>query len=203
MENIKIELGKFPLNLEAIKAQGTKYLNNNSNVKNGVINILHRPWVAPMNWGMMLFVGAELKWFEEFTERTNKNIPDYYKDFLRAINGCFIYDLSLYGLTPSIYSGGLLDRSNLQCHDITTANNQWIREYDVDSELFHFGGRAYSDEENIGYFSGKNDIIMSIRTNGEILKEWDDFSQFLKEEINEAEKMMIQEVPEKVILKTE
>ena len=79
----------------------------------------------------------------------------------------------------------------------------WWTEYEVDSELFHFGGRAYSDEENIGYFSGKNDVIMSIRTNGEIIKEWDDFPRFLKEEINEAEKMMIQEVPEKVILKTE
>ncbi|MBK8807840.1 MAG: SMI1/KNR4 family protein [Bacteroidales bacterium] len=118
-----------------------------------------------------------------------------YKDFLREINGCFIFDFALFGLTPSIYTTGLLDRSKVQCFDLGTANRSWISEYEIDEKLFHFGGRAYSYDENIGYFIDINGIIKSIRINGQIIKEWSDFSEFLRDEIEAAEKMMIDELP--------
>ena len=84
----------------------------------------------------MLFKGADKSWLEQFENMTQKLIPDFYKNFLGLVNGCFVHGISFYGLTPSIYIKGTLDRSILQCHDLTTANNEWINEYEVDKRLF-------------------------------------------------------------------
>mgnify|MGYP006128358587 CR=1 FL=1 len=197
-KEVSIELEKIPEQMEAIKMQGIKYLNQSSTIQDGAINILYRPWIAQMNWGITLFQGADKNWFSDFFQKTNKVVPDFYMEFLELINGFFIYDMSLYGLTPSIYNSGLLDRENLQCHDLQSANKDWIKEYKVSHELFHFGSRAYSEEENIGYFSDQDNIIKSIRTNGEVLNQWENFSDFLKDEILEAEKIMIKEAPENI-----
>jgi hypothetical protein len=194
-ENIKIEIGKIPDSFLAIKEQGLKYLKNNSKLDTSAINILHRPWVAPFNWGLTLFKGVNPNWLNQFTKLTNKTIPDFYCEFLLSINGCFIYNLSLYGLTPSIYTKGTLDRSSLQCLDLTTANNNWINEYNVSQDLFYFGGRVYSPSENIGYFVEQNLTIKSIRKNGKEIQEWSDFKTFLIEEVTQAENMMKSEIP--------
>lgn len=50
-----------------IKKQAKKYLKNNSNIdKHETINVFHRPWIAPLNWSLMLFKGADKVWFEQF-----------------------------------------------------------------------------------------------------------------------------------------
>ncbi|WP_157503060.1 hypothetical protein [Mangrovimonas xylaniphaga] len=170
-------------------------------MNDSVLNILHRPWVARLNWGLMLYQGAQVNWFSEFTKRTGKEIPKFYIDFLISINGGFIYDLSLYGLTPTLYNSGQLNRSILQCHDLTTANNNWIREFDVDPELFHFGGRSYNYDENVGYFYDDQKILC-YRKNGELINNWDTFSNMLSDEIKIVEQEMLGEVPEGIDLTT-
>ena len=92
---------------------------------------------------------------------------------------------------------GTLDRSQLQCHDLIIANQDWINEYKVPQSYFHFGSRAYAYDENIGYFFDNNKI-RSIRGNGKIVNEWTGFSDFLSDEIKEAEKIMIKEIPKEV-----
>ena len=142
MKEITDRIETWPVELEPIKIQVKKYLENNSTIDEAVLNILHRPWVAPLNWGLMLYRGADAEWFLEFERRTQKVVPTFYQNFLEVINGGFIYGMSMYGLTPSIYSTGVLKRTILQCHDLTTANTSWIHEYDVDPVLFHFAGRG-------------------------------------------------------------
>jgi hypothetical protein len=46
----------------------------------------------------------------------------------------------------------LLNRTVLQCRDLATAANYWIRDYCVPAGLFHFGYRYFSFSENVGYF---------------------------------------------------
>lgn len=125
---------------------------------------------------------------------TQKLIPDFYKRFLTVLNGSFIHGISFYGLTPSIYLRGKLDRSILQCHDLTTANNEWIKEYKVDKKFFHFGGRSYSNSENLGYFFD-SDKILAIRKNGNVINEWTNYFEFLFDEIENAEQMTLQKIP--------
>jgi hypothetical protein len=122
-------------------------------------------------------------------------MPDLCKEILSQMNGCFIYKFSLFGLPESMYKNGTLDRKTLNQFDLRTANQHWIREYRLKSNYFHFGGRAYTDNENIGYFLDHDQIIYSIRTSGEILKTWTSLKEFLTDEIIEAEKMMREGLP--------
>lgn len=194
MENIYQIIDSYPDEYLTIKKQARKYVHNGSNIDdNQRVNILHRPWIAHLNWGLMLYKGADEKWIIEAEATINKTIPDFYKRFLTNINGCFLYDISMFGLIPS------LTRSFLQCHDLTTANIEWIKEFDIDQSFFHFGGGTYSYEENTGYFYGQN-TILSIRRNGKIVKEWNNFSDFLNDEMTRAEKKMLKEVPKKTTL---
>lgn len=59
-------------------------------------------------------------------------MPNFYGRFLSFVNGAFIYNLSLYGISSSVREKNLLDRSILQCHDLILANNHWIQEYNVE-----------------------------------------------------------------------
>ena len=189
MDNIYKIIDTYPDEYLAIKKQARKYIQNGSNIDNNQrINILHRPWVARLNWGLMLYKSADTKWIDEAEASINKTIPDFYKRFLTNINGCFIYDISMFGLIHS------LTRSFLQCHSLTIANNDWIMEFDVDQSLFHFGGGRYSHEENTGYFYGQ-DKIMSIRKNGKLVNEWSSFADFLNEELIRAENEMLKKIP--------
>ena len=98
----------------------------------------------------------------------------------------------IYGLTPSLYNNKLLDRTMHQCMSLDQANTQWIKEYNVDKKLFYFGSRAYSNEENIGYFlNGKK--IQTILENGEIKNEYISIKEFLEEEIKISEEIYLKE----------
>ena len=189
MENLHSVIDSYPDEYIGIKTQAKKYIQNGSNIdERGRLNILHRPWLAPLNWGLMLYKGADLKWIKETEEVIQKPIPDFYSRFLTHINGCFLYDISMFGLIHS------LTRSFLQCHDLITANCSWIGEYEIDHNFFHFGGGRYSDDENTGYFYGNNKII-SILNNGKIINEWGNFSDFLNDELLRAEREMLKNVP--------
>jgi hypothetical protein len=194
MGNIYKIIDSYPDEYIAIKKQAKKYIQNGSGIDNSeTVNILHRPWIAPLNWGLMLYQGTDIKWINQAEETIGKTIPDFYKNFLTNINGCFLYDMSMFGLIHS------LTRSFLQCHDLTTANSNWIEEFDVDQSFFHFGGGTYSYDENMGYFYGQNKII-SIRKNGKLVNEWNNFSDFLNDELIRAEKEMLKDVPKKIKL---
>ena len=194
MKDILKSIDTFPDEYFAIKKQAKKYSLNGSTIDDDQqINILHRPWVARLNWGLMIYKGVDTKWISEAEVTINRTIPDFYKRFLTNANGCFLYDISLFGLTHS------LTRSFLQCHSLISANNDWIKEFDVDQNLFHFGGGTYSDEENTGYFYGLNKI-MSVRKNGKILQEWTSFSDFLNDELDRAEREMLKDIPKQIKL---
>ncbi|PIQ21577.1 MAG: hypothetical protein COW65_08300 [Cytophagales bacterium CG18_big_fil_WC_8_21_14_2_50_42_9] len=196
IDQIKIQLKDINKKYPSIASQSLKYIENNSNIDdNNNINIFYRPWVGPKNWGIKLFDPIKNSWIKDFQERTNKIIPDFYIDFLKTTNGGFIYDLSLYGLPPSLYTNGLLSRTIPQSHDLISANNSWIVNYEIEKEHFYFGGRAYTFDENVGYFY-KNDEIIIIRKNGETINKWYNFNNFLSDEIDKAEIMMKEEIPD-------
>ena len=201
MKEILERTDTFPIELSSITIQIKRYLDNNSNIDELVLNVLHRPWVARLNWGIMIYKGVKTNWFAEFTKITDKEIPDFYKDFLKHINGGFIYGISMYGLTPSFFETGLLNRTLLQCHNLTSANNQWIREFKVENNLFYFASRNYTEDENVGYFS-KDNLILCYRKNGQLLKQWNSLKEMLSEEIEIAEQIMLKNIPKEINIKT-
>lgn len=63
MENIYKIIGFYPDEYIAIKKQAKKYIQNNSKVDDKqTINVLHSPWIAPLNWGLVLYKGADAEW---------------------------------------------------------------------------------------------------------------------------------------------
>src|SRR6478609_7706159 len=99
---------------DPIKEQATKYFDSDSKIReDGAAQIFRRPWVAPLNFGLLLFPPVDKAWFSEFYKLTNKAIPKIYQDILLIMNGCFVYDFALYGLPKTIYTDGLLSRRSL------------------------------------------------------------------------------------------
>jgi hypothetical protein len=191
---IKSFLDNLPDEWNAIKQQAVKYFDDDSDMrKDGAAQIFKRPWIAPLNFGLLLFPPVKKEFIILFEQRTGKAMPSLYKSVLLQMNGCFAYDFSLYGLPESMYQRNLLDRSFLQQYDLGAANMHWIYEYEVNDRLFHIGSRAYSFEENVGYFIDGENNILSIKTNGEQIRKWNSFESFLLEEIQEAEILMIKE----------
>lgn len=200
---VKRYLDKLPKEFKPIVDQANKYyaFDNKAAVRSdGAIQILNCTWVAPENYGLLLFPPAENKLIDKFEKQNKLRIPKSYKDILTMMNGCFVYDFALYGIPASLYSRGLLDRTTLSQFDLGDANQFWKHEYETgaDDDLFHIGGRAYSFEENIGYFIDPDDKIISLQKSGEALKTWANFGDFLQDEINEAEKIMLSEMPKKL-----
>ena len=194
-KDIKDILDKLDSNLNPIKEQAIRYFDIESNVgADNVVQIFKRPWVAPENFGLILYPPVEKEWLFEFERKTGKIIPKLYEEILLQMNGCFVYDFSLFGLPKSIYTKGVLDRCILQQFDLTEANSSWIREYDANQDLFHIGSHCY--DERIGYFVDNN-TILSIKETGEIVNSFATVKDFLIKEIEMAEKIMIMERDDK------
>ncbi len=150
-------------------------------------NIAHRPWIAPENYLITLFVPAKKSWFSKYKQLHNIDIPKVIQNVLIQTNGFFAFGMSFYGMPPTMLkSDPGLDRSRL---NIGTANRRWKLGYNIDQSLFHFAARHYTDSENIGYFLDKNSNIYSFRKTGEQLGMWSDLSSFLASEIKASEEL--------------
>jgi hypothetical protein len=184
-QKIKEHLSTLPAEFSALKVSGLEYLKYCSSIElDGALQIAHRPWIAPLNYAIHIFPPAPKSWLKKFAGR---KIPHHYQQFLLSTNGLFAFDLCLYGLPPSLQkSPALVDRSRLQCLDLTIANTDWAREFNVDPQLFLFGGSPHSDSENIGYFMQQNGKVRAIRKTGENLREWETFQNFLGAELHLA-----------------
>jgi len=190
MTEIANRIDRLPDTLAPLKAKALQYLKYPSNVDTGgILQIGHRPWVAELNYMITLYPGLVREDIARYPVRRGfLEIPTVYSDFLTHVNGGFFFGISLCGIPPSMLSEPpLLDRSVLQCHDIGSANLDWISEYRVSEGLFHFGGRHFSFTENVGYFLDDSDRILSFRSSGECIGQWNYFSDFLEAELAASE----------------
>jgi len=185
---IEARLNRIPEEFSALRDQVLGYLSLGSVIdSDNNLLIGHIPRVGVEAYLFTLFAPAQKVWFDKFSENVHKEIPASYQALLLVTNGYFAFDLSLYGLTPSMQkSPPLLDRTKRQCHDISEANRFWIKEFGVSEDQFYFGGRAWSTSENLGYFIGPDAIIRALRKSGEMVGEWSTLPAFLKEELTSA-----------------
>lgn len=197
-EKIIETLESIPAEYDSLKEHSFKYLNYCSIIDvDGKIQMGHRPWVAPYNFAITLFTPAKKSWFSKFKQIYGISIPTVYQKFLLISNGSYFYDLDLFGIIPSLLKDdGVLDKSKLNCLDLGLANGHWIKEYNVDDKFFHFGGRRYSYNENVGYFILKDGSIEVIRKCGGVISHYNTFPEFLEMELKIAENIMKEETPD-------
>jgi hypothetical protein len=191
VDAIQKRLDALPDFLAPLKEAAGRYLKYPSMIGNdGVMNIGHRPWVAQLNYMLMICPGIDPDSLERYCYRFPIQVPEVYTQFLRAVNGGFLFGMSLCGVPRSMLGNPpLLDRSSLQCHDLATAATEWIYEYRVPQTFFHFGTRHFSYRANVGYFFDGNNRIVSVRGKKKIIGEWTTFAGFLKDELEASEKL--------------
>ena len=186
---IEGRLDQIPTAFRALRDQASKYLPLGSTIdsdKNVLIG--HLPQVGSEAYVVTLFPPAQEEWFENFKQRERKEIPTLYRALLSVTNGYVCFDLSLFGLAPSMQeSVPLLDRTKRQCHDLSLANRDWIHEFEVEENWFYFGCRALTASENVGYFLSEDSIVLASRSSGETVGKWSNFSLFLEAELASAE----------------
>jgi hypothetical protein len=185
---IEERLSQIPEHFAALRSHALSYAPLGA-ATDGDNNLLigHNPRVGPEAYVFTVFAPAQKEWFERYSERERKAIPDSYRELLLVTNGCFAYDFSLFGLTPSMQGfPPLLARDKRQCHDLSLANRSWIKEFKIAEDQFYFGGRALSASENLGYFIGPDSLIQARRKSGDVPREWSDLTVFLREELASA-----------------
>jgi hypothetical protein len=145
----------------------------------------NKPEVAPQYYQIVFWSGVNDQIIEQYTDKFDLVFPEKYKEILKYFNGVSVVGLDIFGIPKSILNEpALLDRSSRQCLDISTANQHWIHEYNIDKSLFHFGGRHYSDELNCGFFMSNEGTIFSYLKTGEVVGNWNSLEEFFRSEIS-------------------
>jgi len=171
-----------------LKNAALRYVDQASKIdRHGTLLLGHRPWVAPENYMLFLYPGIDPEALERCCNQLEIEVPSLYAEFLSEINGAFLFGMSLFGIPKSMMGNPpMLNRSSLQCHCLSFAVTDWVRQYRLPFEAFHFGSRHYSSSENVGYFLNDS-LIYCIRKNGEIIGQWRDLTSFLDAELAASE----------------
>ncbi len=160
------------------------------------LQIAPTPWVGTEAFAVVVFPPADPKWIAGFAERSAMAIPMAYAEILRATNGCFAFDLSLYGLPPGMQGvTPLLDRASLQPFDLERANRSWAREYRTRPEGLYIGGRSWSYEANCGYFLAADGAVRSVLRTGESVGTWRSIELMLAAELPVVERRGLEQAP--------
>ena len=192
---IENRLKTFPNILAPIKDISQKYIQQGGKIDDGTVKIYNLTWEAPLQYGITIFKPTPDGYIEKFERDNDIEIPVVYKQFLKEMNGCYVFELTMFGLPPSIYKPDIDHKYFIECYDLAVANKEWKYDYQTDSNSFYFGGRTYLYNENIGYFIDSVGVIKAVRYNGQVLNKWASFSAFLKDEIKQAEDLMIYYMP--------
>lgn len=148
----------------------------------------HRPHVAPEGYALWLYPPLSEAALARYQQIHHLGISPTYLRLLRSLNGARAFELSLFGVPPSMAAEPpLLSRTGFSPLDLATANHHWRSEYSVPEAWFHFGVGPYSHDENVGYFLDDAGNVFSSRRRGERVRAWASFSEFLVEELRRAE----------------
>jgi hypothetical protein len=182
-------LDQLPPDLQPLAGAVWEHRSRGTNIRgDGTVEVAPMPWVGPEAFAFVLYPAAEPAWLAAFARRTGRAIPETYAAVLAALNGCFAFDLALYGLPPSLQAPPpLLARGTLEPLDLETANRYWAQEYRGAGQEFCCGGCTLTATENVGYFLTSDGLFRSRHKDGDVRREWASIRDLLIEELPAAE----------------
>ena len=189
-----MEIDKFiaslPFELAPLRDVAVRLSSGANEVKSDTIGLSYRPHVAPQFYALRLFSPLPQPNLAQYQLINGINISPHYLPILEKLNGANVFQLSLFGVPPSMANNPpLLDRSTENPYDISIANKNWKFEFDIPKDWFYFGGGPFSFDENVGYFFDSVGTIYSVRNNGVRLSSWHSFPMFLHDEISRCESL--------------
>lgn len=182
-------LWKLPPDLRPLADAAWQHRSRGANLRaDGTVQVAPMPWVGSEAFAFVLYPPAERAWIAAFGSRFGQAVPETYAAVLGALNGCFAFGLALYGLAPSLQMRPpRINRHTLEPLDLEAANQYWAPNYRGADGEFHFGGRTWSDTENVGYFVTPDGLFRSRRKTDGVLREWPSLRDLLAEELPAAE----------------
>ena len=111
------------------------------------------------------------------------------------MNGLDLFSISLFGFTPSMQGQSpRLDRSRLQCLDLTTANETWIVSVkNAPREMLYFGSGRYSSREDQHFFMDEEGRIQGFLKSGSRVGEWASLWELMEKEGAAEEERILRE----------
>jgi hypothetical protein len=180
----------FPTQLTPIRSVAERLAGSDSLVFEGGVEFSHRPKIGSQAYALTLFKPLGQAVVERYESIHDFSVSPHYACLLSSFNGACAFQLSLYGIPPSMADDQpRLNRSANQPHDLATANRFWKQEYGVPPDWFHFGGGPLSHDENVGYFFDALGTVHSVRKDRSVIASWPNFSRFLYDELTRCEAM--------------
>ena len=165
----------------------------------GALRLSHRPAIGTEAYACILYPCVDLDVIEQYEAihraRTSRyvDIPPFYKEVLRRLNGAFIFETALFGVPSSmVQNPPRLDRSTQHPLDVGTANEDWYLEYGVDHSRFFFASGSHSHTENVGYFLTPDNHIEGYLRGGKEIAQWETLGTFLAAEIERAKSRSVE-----------
>lgn len=150
----------------------------------GVVRISKRPKMGTEAYAVLLFSAIAEETITRYEEIHSVSIPGLYRHVLSATSGAFLFDLSLYGVPPSMAQDPpLLDRSQVWPLDLATANRLWRVGFTQDPDGFHFGGSPWDTHENVGYFLFADGSVRALLKGNQPAGDWASLEEFLEKEL--------------------
>jgi hypothetical protein len=100
----------------------------------------------------LLFPPASIEMLTWAKKRVTQSVPSVYEEFLKSINGLFYRELSLFGVSPSLFKSNLLNRDLTEPWCITQAGADWHAEYPKADSTWLMFGSIEGRNENTGLF---------------------------------------------------
>lgn len=114
----------------------------------------HDPDKAPHSFKICFYPPLSSEIVQRYEEIHKIFIPEQLAEFYRHTNGVQFYELSIYGIPPSmIEDRPTLNRGLRNALDISAAALRWVHGYGVVyPQYYHFASRNYGWDTQIGYF---------------------------------------------------
>jgi hypothetical protein len=162
--------------------------------ENDAFLISRRPKIAPQAYACVLYRGLSEVNIDRYLQKyvaapmRSSVLTDSYREVLRVLNGADVYQLSLFGVPPSMCADPPLpNRRVRQPLDIGEANTSWFTRYMPAPNHLHFGSGPFSPNENLGYFLSVDGSVKSLHVGGTIFNAWGTMREFLEDEIHRYE----------------
>jgi hypothetical protein len=179
----------LPADLRPLRDACLRHLERPSEIDGqGEISIGPQPWIAPRAFAIRIFPPAEPSWFQRYRQLHGILVPTVLEPLLCSANGWHFFGFSAYGMAPSMLSTPPgLDRSRVQCLDLSLANQDWKTEFDAPADSFHFGSRSISKTEIGGFFLLPDGAVSLLRDTGLLVNSWSSILECLADELPRAE----------------
>jgi hypothetical protein len=160
----------------------------------GTLLLGHQPEIAPVKYAICIYPPLPGEAVEVYRAQRGFDMPTSFREFLSCLNGLNFFELSIYGIPPSMLGETpLLSRSSRSPLDIGTAALAWWAGFPLAiGHDFLFGSRNIGWNTQVGYFIRSDGSVVGYQKGQEdpdlaLHGVWSNFEEWFGKELVAAE----------------